>query len=273
MVSAIAVPSAGWQLGDSSGAAPTVVISEPKLADALTGCASALTGSDTVGPARRIHHLGWPRTRQQHYPRNVVEVLSQLPANGEVSSFLPRHDPMEPDGILIAQDLYSLLQHWILEGPAVRPRVLEKAGERVQIVAYGYFADLVFIPPPGHLVLNQAGVHSVERRMFEKPFQAGQAATDTLPCVWALAIFLFALQHEMNGGWCGSETPAYCNQPDLTTPYRPKNRPSSGPTEPSGKRRRGRGGTGIPNRSCQLRQESVPGVAPTTSRTGTLPKT
>ena len=242
---------------------------------------------------RRPHRMRQRSYRQRHRrprktdpsPRMAADSAAALPSQcrgglipiaGKWRSkqlLPPGHDPMEPDSVLIAQDLYSLLQHWILEGPAVRPRVLEKAGERVQIVAYGYFADLVFIPPPGHLVLNQAGVHSVERRMFEKPFQAGQAATDTLPCVWALAIFLFALQHEMNGGWCGSETPAYCNQPDLTTPYRPKNRPSSGPTEPSGKRRRGRGGTGIPNRSCQLRQESVPGVAPTTSRTGTLPKT
>lgn len=31
--------------------------------------------------------------------------------------------------------------------------------------------------------------------------------------------------------------------------YRLKNRPASGPNEPSGNRRRGKGGTGIPNRS------------------------
>ena len=38
--------------------------------------------------------------------------------------------------------------------------------------------------------------------------------------------------------------------------YRPQNSPASGPTEPSGNRRRGSGGTGIPNLSCQRIQTS-----------------
>src|ERR1035438_1924297 len=46
--------------------------------------------------------------------------------------------------------------------------------------------------------------------------------------------------------------------------YRPKKYPASGPNEPSGNRRRGKGGTGIPNRSChffQTSRENTPGGA------------